>query len=529
MSETLYNGIELPDQWPPRGVNLRSAQPMRVPYLEAPPDVIPIDLGRQLLMDDFLVHSTTMTRVFHHPVKYPCNPVMFPQSAEERHPDYPPCAVSKCGGVWHDDRDSRFKMWYMAGYVGAMVYAESRDGVHWERPALDVVPGTNLCLPRELHPDSGTVWIDHDADDPATRYKMLLREPDGVARARVKGGKGDAPGLLMTSPDGIHWSTPVETGPMGDRSTMFHNPFRQRWVQSIRSYVGARTRHYWEHADFLQSGRWNANDPLPWACADAYDQAGDSLPQLYTLDAVPYESVLLSLHQILKGPPNEIGAERGEPKLTELVLGTSRDGFHWHRPDREPFIGARRVPGSWEFGYIEASGGICLLVGDELWFYYCAYGGDPARQHDSGLVSGMYGNGAVGLAKLRRDGFASMQPRFPGGRLQTRPLSFTGNRLFVNVNTAGAELRVAVTGRSGAPIAACSAERCVPVVGNRTCAEIRWQDADALETLKGQPVRLTFLMDRGELFSFWVSSSPTGASGGYIAAGGPGLRGSRDV
>ena len=68
--------------------------------------------------------------------------------------------------------------------------------------------------------------------------------------------------------------------------------------------------------------------------ADCHDVAGDSLPQLYTLDAVAYESVLIGLFQILKGPPNHIGALRGEPKLTELVLGSSRDGFHWHRPDR---------------------------------------------------------------------------------------------------------------------------------------------------------------------------------------------------
>lgn len=529
MSETLYNGIELTDEWPPRDLDLASNQPPRIPYLETPPPVIPIDGGRQLLMDDFLVSSkSTMTRVFHQPVKYPCNPVMFAQTPEERPSDYAPCAVARFG-VWHDDRDQRFKMWYMSGYAGGLAYAQSVDGIDWERPELDVVPGTNLILPRDIHPDSGTVWIDHASDDDTTRYKMMIREPNGRGHARFNLVNGNAPGLMMTSADGIHWSEPVPTGPMGDRSSFFYNPFRRLWVQSIRSFCDrGRSRHYHEHADFITSGRWTAGQPVGWAYADYLDPAGDSIPQLYNLDAAPYESVMLGLHQILRGPPNGIGAERAEPKLTELFAGTSRDGFHWHRPDRRPFIGARRVPGSWEFGYIEACGGGCLVVGDELWFYYCAYGGDPTRRDQPGLANGMYGHGAVGLAKLRRDGLASMQPRFAGAFLETRPVRFSGSRLFVNVNTAGAALRVGVLDLNGQPVPGYDDGQCIPYAGNCTRAAIRWREDRTLAALAGQPVCLRFKMDAGELFAFWVTDSPDGASGGYLAAGGPGIRGGRD-
>ena len=51
--ELLYNGIRLPEEWPPR---LRiSREPMPVPYLDKRPAVVPIDVGRQLFVDDFLV------------------------------------------------------------------------------------------------------------------------------------------------------------------------------------------------------------------------------------------------------------------------------------------------------------------------------------------------------------------------------------------------------------------------------------------------------------------------------------------
>ena len=50
---TLYNGIRLPAPWPPRLATLTN-EPMAVPYL-ATPAVIPIDLGRQLFVDNFLI------------------------------------------------------------------------------------------------------------------------------------------------------------------------------------------------------------------------------------------------------------------------------------------------------------------------------------------------------------------------------------------------------------------------------------------------------------------------------------------
>ena len=51
--ETLYNGIELPDEWPPQDIKM-NREPMPVPYLKNKPEIIPIDVGRQLLVDDFL-------------------------------------------------------------------------------------------------------------------------------------------------------------------------------------------------------------------------------------------------------------------------------------------------------------------------------------------------------------------------------------------------------------------------------------------------------------------------------------------
>ncbi|MCC7087092.1 MAG: hypothetical protein IT427_18990, partial [Pirellulales bacterium] len=62
--ERLYNGIVLPEEWPPRNIDPRDVEPMRVPYLESPPAVIPIDVGRQLFVDDFLIEKTDLARQY---------------------------------------------------------------------------------------------------------------------------------------------------------------------------------------------------------------------------------------------------------------------------------------------------------------------------------------------------------------------------------------------------------------------------------------------------------------------------------
>jgi hypothetical protein len=75
--ETLYNGIVLPREWPPRLSDFPTSvekDPVIPPYLISPPDVIPIDVGRQLFVDDFLIAETTLKRTFHLAKYHPASP-----------------------------------------------------------------------------------------------------------------------------------------------------------------------------------------------------------------------------------------------------------------------------------------------------------------------------------------------------------------------------------------------------------------------------------------------------------------------
>ena len=354
--ERLYNGIVLPQQWPPGNQNPKAFEPMVVPYLQHPPQVIPIDVGRQLFVDDFLIEDTSLWRRFHRAEKYEGNPVLKAETALELNDGAAPVACPFSDGVFFDPTDRQYKMWYHAGWFDGTAYATSQDGLHWTRPSLDVVPGTNRVIPphADFHRDGVSVWIDHETANPAERYKMFL-----YSRSNSQGSGGH----LLTSADGIHWNERARTEVLGDNSTFFYNPFRKKWVFSIRSGRNQRTRDYWEATDFLAAEHWLPQAPVFWIGADRLDLPDPQIrerTQLYKLDAVGYESLLLGLMQIHYGPPNDACRKGKFPKVTELELGFSRDGFHWgphlarhvHRRHSETGrlesglypLGGRRVP-----------------------------------------------------------------------------------------------------------------------------------------------------------------------------------------
>jgi hypothetical protein len=505
VGETLYNGIRLGSPWPPPLEEV-PPQPVTPAYLTAPPDVIPIDVGRQLFVDDFLIEATTLRRRFHPAEYYPGNPVLRADRPWEQAGGSPTAMVFS-DGVWYDPRDRQFKMWYMGGAGRSVCYATSTDGIHWVKPSLDVQPGTNIVLAGDR--DSATVWLDQDEKQPGRRFKLFRSH-----------NLGDHFGLsVYFSPDGIHWGERAfDTGSCGDRSTAFWNPFRKVWVYSLRHGWGEpRRRRYWETRDLLAGPRWTRIDEPPiWAGADRLDLPRADLnitPQLYNLDAVGYESLLLGLFTIWRGQPGD------RPKPNDLVPGYSRDGWNWVRPSRQPFIRVSEHQGDWNWGNVQSAGGCCLIVGEKLYFYVSGRAGVPGTS-GSGVCS-------TGLATLRRDGFVSMDA--DDGTLTTRPVRFRGRYLFVNAAVAKGDLRVAALDDAGREIAPFSEANCVPLHGDGTRQAVRWRGARDLSKLAARPVRFRFHLRNGELYAFWVSPEKTGASHGYVAAGGPGFTGPTDT
>jgi hypothetical protein len=108
-------------------------------------------------------------------------------------------------------------------------------------------------------------------------------------------------------------------------------------------------------------------------------------------------------------------------------------------------------------------------------------------------------------------------------------VTFRGRHLFVNADAAKGELRAEILSRDGRLVNPFTRENCEPVRADRTRQRVAWKGADNLSAVAGRPVRLRFTLTGGRLFAFWVSPDETGASHGYVAAGGPGFTGMTDT
>jgi hypothetical protein len=291
-------------------------------------------------------------------------------------------------------------------------------------------------------------------------------------------------------------------------------------VYSLRASAPGlgRSRRYRENPDVLAGAKWESGEPTFWVGADRLDPRRPDLdiqPQLYNLDAVAYESIILGLFSIWPGQPED----RAKPNY--VAVGFSRDGFHWHRPSHDAFIPVSERYGDWNWGNVQSAGGCCLIVGDKLYFYVSGRAGISGSSR-SGVCS-------TGLAILRRDGFASLYAGEAEGTLTTRPVLFHGKHLFVNADADSGELRAEVLDQNGQVVSPFSRDNCIPIRSDKTLQGVRWEGDDDLSALAGKPVRFRFHLTNSRLYAFWVSPELSGASYGYVAAGGPGFTGTTDT
>lgn len=530
-AEVLYNGIVLPDVWPPRYAEPDTLGPMPVPYLVNKPEVIPVNIGRQLFVDNFLIAHTDLQPVYHTPDFYPGNPVLEPTADWENTAEGGRYAAPFSDGVWFDETDGKFKMWYLAGagsihktdgqhlYTG---YAESADGKVWTKPEVGLLPGT--CIVDTASRDASSLWLDKRESDPTRRFKRFNMERNPLDRQWQM--------ILKYSPDGVNWSSGVaQSGGLNARNTVMYNPFRNVWCLSMRAdtELSSRSRRYAEaktpEALVTLAHRVRTDVPdeniVYWFTPDdqepRHPEYPDIVPGIYNFDTMPYESIVLGQYAVWQGPENDVCKQRNIQKRNEVCLGYSRDGFHFSRPSHKAFLANNPTEGAWNWGNMQSAMGSPVIVGDSLYFY-CS----GRRIND--VMWDSYSS--TGLAMLRRDGFVSMHAGAEKGTLTTEALAFDGEYLFVNVDlaTKKGELKVEVLDKNGEPIADFAGKNVVPLKKiNSTKAHVVWKDAETLAKLRNKAVRLRFTLTDGDLYSFWISPWPTGESRGYTAGGGPGL------
>ena len=481
---------------------------------------ISIDIGRQLFVDDYLIASTKgVVRHWNKPIKVE-NPVVWPGDGagrgvlDGRKDANLTCATD--GGLWWDPTIGKYRLWYQADWLGDICYAESADGVHWSYPNLGIVKDTNRIFAEKVPLDSWSVHPDSAAGNPYAHWRLHISAPGGTTDD-----------VLYESGDGFSFKKIGVAGRSGDRTSVYYDPFRAEWVFALRNYLNGVGRAVSRVVSPTFSGaKWAwPKDAENWLVATNRPNW-----QLYNFDAVAYESLMLGVMEVLYNSQRDNADcnETGMPKQTGLHFCFSRDGRTFV-PRNEPDIAPSGWgSGKWDTGYLSPIGGICAVNDDSLTFYYSGLRGDRERlEQKEWWRNGMYSNGSIGRATLRRDGFAGMVADGVG-EIVTKPLRFGGGHLFVNGEFRFGSLVVEVLDEQRRPLAGYSAADCEPFASaDKTKAEIRWKGGN-LANLSGRPISFRFKMHCGTLYSFWVSRSTRGESNGYVAAGGPSYKGLKD-
>ena len=168
----------------------------------------------------------------------------------------------------------------------------------------------------------------------------------------------------------------------------------------------------------------------------------------------------------------------------------SRDGFHWQRPRTGPFM-SWGPEGSWDSKSVTIS--TPKRVGNELWVYYS--GTDPEQET------------AVGLAKLRLDGFVSIDAfdRTAKNRaptLMTKPLYSPGNRLVVNADASEGFIDAELLNVDGYVIDGFSREDCDTFQGDSPEHTFSWKGNPDIGGC--MPARIRFTMKSAKLYALQI-------------------------
>jgi len=447
---------------------------------------------------------------------------------------------------------------------GYQCYVTSRDGLHWERPNLGLVnyqgsTANNIIGDRSrgFGPAHGMLDCAAMASDelPEVRFKSVGSE------SRDTQGRGTHG--VSFSADGLRWQ-PYEHNPVlrgyqrGDAASAAMLQFgptpegprdfptaRYALFPKVHVEIGQQSHDVpWrrrcftvctsiDDPDVHPFSQWT--EPMLVLAPDALDDdmanerlAGakpillrdhpdDHRCEFYGLVVWRSGDVFLGLIWVYDAAfeLSRIGGG-SEYATVEVQLIASRDLIHWHRAgNRQPVI-ARGEPGTFDSHMIFYHSRP-LTVGDEWWVYYVGFNEGHAakalyddkmrQQYWAAIRAGKRHFPAVGLAKIRRDGFISRDAGPDVGTLTTRILQPGGWQLEVNAAVAAnGALRVAVQDEHGRDLEGFTASNCTPVKDDSLQHRICWGNRLGDESWVNRPVRLVFHLENASLYSFrWTN------------------------
>lgn len=296
------------------------------------------------------------------------------------------------------------------GRVTAVAYAQSADGIHWDKPELSLVEfnGSKKNNILRMYAHGTSVLYDRQEKDPDKRYKMMTRDdhfPNALCVAYSK--------------DGIHFGSYIRLS-LSDKILGDTHNFTY-FDERIQSYV-LITRTF--NRSIRLVSRCTSQDFIHWSEPVQIFRGNDRQDQTYSMPVFQYDGLYFGLPSIYHG------GDMDDPLYdkVECELVYSGDGECYNRMAAgKGFIplGVGEYPdGDYDCGCIYSS--IPVEREDELWFYYMGGNGQHTNFRETSL----------NLARIQKDRLAGLKVKDESkeGMVITNKLYLDGSEIFLTAD-----------------------------------------------------------------------------------------------
>lgn len=446
------------------------------------------------------------------------------------------------GTVLHDPIDGLWKAWQVStpaepvldGVNGKheslrrLTYLESKDGVSWYRPELDIVkwPGyshTNILFDMNSGGIAQYASVLVDPENKEWPYEMFLIRnpflgPDSTRVGHLPAPTGEKRGVYRyQSKDGKHWN--LISGPL------------------LNLGRGGDVAYFYRQQDGSYAGYFKQYSKEPGDRVIPYDNNKQQLVRKVghstSLDGNTWESVKIVFERDWRDPgfaqylelcpvrmkDGYVGILTyydASNKTMSLQMAASRDGVNWWRPDRRsalanPPLGDYGGGMMWQMHHP-------IIENGKMYVYYAGAQGLHGEILDSRVqprlevgnesvigtrIGTLPFNSALCRAAWDADRLYALVPSAGGvtvGSALTK-LENTGNgKLIANVVVRkGGEFRAELLDENGIVIPGFSAADCVPVTGDHRRIIVKWKGG---EQMPAEKVKIRFYLKQSFLYGY---------------------------
>lgn len=470
-------------------------------------EVINIYSDKQLFIDDYIIENSTANRLYHEAEK---DSIIFTRNFVR---PWESKRVGLYGSVLNDD--GVLRMWYRgvsdAGEK-SICYAEVNEEGSWSRKDVNLIeyPG---------FPQNNIIRVKNEFDFPLANIDIASVVKVGAAYRMLLYEINDNIYSSFESLNGFDW-TPVQRNCIDNKGSSFSDvctmAYDDRNEEFITSYKVPYfyTSNYFVRQHFTSTSSDLANfEGVTYQpglsdqryfnhYSEIFGQTSTSCVESYGVGLFPYFGTYIGFNWLFYIKNKYGNAYDDGPIEPQLVF--SRDlNSPWQIPETKSIL-PLGGPADWDKGMIFTAN-TPLVTSDKFLMYYSGWD----NWHSPFYTK----NCNISCASWRLDGFVSLHSEEIEEIVETKLLSFEGRSLVVNADASNGRILVSLADEWGEDIPGYSFYDCDQINVSDVRRTVTWAGKNDLTMFEGEVIRLRFLIENADLYSFQFTDSTEVISG----------------